>query len=166
MRLVIAFVLFVICAYIGCSKPSALKRRIGIIEGLERDIRRLSMLMEHRRQPITELMRELDSPLWRDVRARLSRSGISCREAWNEALTDMVESGGWGCLGKQELVILTDFGGALGAGDINTQLDNAALAVKRLEEQRDLAAAEMGKKARVYRSLGILGGAAAALMVI
>ena len=158
--------LFMICAYVGYSKPSGIKRRVIALEELEGDIRRLDMLMEHRKLPIEQLIAGLDSPLWEEVSRLMKSRDTSLFNAWMAALELMTEDGRLRCLNGGDMAVLTDFGDALGVSDTSAQASNAALAIKRLKERREAAAMELLKKQRLFRSLGVLGGAAAALMVI
>ena len=165
MRIAIAFILFVLCAYAGCLRPQKLKKKLRLINTLTGDIRRLSEGMELKRAPIAELMRELEyTPLWSGVVRRLEC--CSMNTAWIRTVTELTESGEFVYFGAEELSILSEYGEVLGTGDMTAQVKNSELATKRLQVRMEETEAELKKKERVFRALGILGGAAAALLVI
>ena len=70
------------------------------------------------------------------------------------------------CFGAEELCILSEYGEVLGTGDMKAQIKNSELAIKRFRARIEETEAELKKKERIFRALGVLGGAAAALLVI
>lgn len=62
--------------------------------------------------------------------------------------------------------ILLDFGNMLGKGDIDEEIRNINLTVERLKTQLIQANEEKNKYAKLYRTLGGIGGTALAIILI
>ena len=69
-------------------------------------------------------------------------------------------------LTERDRDLICQFGENLGASDVAGQLALCEEYGGRLEEQRVQARAEQSEKSRLYGSLGLLGGLAAALLVV
>lgn len=166
MRYAIAFILFGICAYAGYSYSGGKRDRLNALNELIRGIKLLGIKMDFRPLPIYELLQTLDGELWREAAQRISADG-SMAEAFGGALEKLIgENGPLRCLDRADVQILLEFGSALGGSDLRAQRSNIALALKRLEENAELLKQDVRKSERIYRSLGILGGLALAIIVL
>ena len=86
--------------------------------------------------------------------------------AWQQAMElARSEDAGFASLEKGELDALYEYALELGRSDGKNQAKNAALLQKRLEELCEQAQAAYGSKGRMYRSVGILTGLAAAILL-
>jgi stage III sporulation protein AB len=70
------------------------------------------------------------------------------------------------CIPQEEKRILLDFGEVLGTSDIEGQLSDIAAQRSLMQECYERRAAEYHGKARLYRSVGVLAGVMAGIMVI
>ena len=69
-------------------------------------------------------------------------------------------------LRREERQLLLEFAGTLGGTDLKTQRAGAALLTSRLEELAETAQRENSVKGRVYRTMGMLCGAAVAILML
>lgn len=169
MRYLLALLLFGICCFVGFAKAKSLKRRLDVVESFLLDIKQLSILMQYKRTPIASLVKDLDgsalSPFWEAFLARLTRGG-PIADAWKATLDHMREGDGdFFYLADEETRVLHDFGDSLGTSDFTAQKANIEMALARLTVQAETLKREASQKGKIYRSLGMLGGLAAAIIV-
>lgn len=69
-------------------------------------------------------------------------------------------------LTDDDRLVMDEFVAAFGKTDLAGQRDVCAGTADRLRRQREESAAACGAKARLYRSLGLLGGALIAVVLI
>lgn len=158
--------LFAICAYVGGSIGARPKRRLAALKGIYTDIKRLGVLMDYKALPIAELLDGLDGVLWRMLGAGLTTQN-TVAEAFCTALQGQLVKGGelaW--LEGSDVSILMDFGASLGVSDMKAQRANLEYTLKRLDESVSELTADVARCGRLYRSLGILSGIAAAIIVL
>lgn len=167
MRFLLALLLFAACSFFGFSKAKAVKRRLEIVEGFLLDIRQLSISMRYRMTPVKELIRSLSestvSAFWQELLLRMEREG-PLEEAWRAALKKLREDEFFS-LTDAEARMLEDFGAGLGTSDYKAQKANMEMALERLDAQAQTLRQEVAQKGKIYRSLGMLGGLAAAILV-
>lgn len=168
MKVLLALLLFFACAYAGFAKARAVKQRLNVTEGFLVDIRQLSILMRYKMSPIRELVLQLKgsalSEFWEAFLYELEGSA-SLNEAWQKALSKLREDGGFSCLTDAEAHVISDFGATLGTSDIAAQHGNMEMALERLGVQAETLRREVAEKGKVYRSLGVLSGLAAAIAI-
>jgi len=169
IRFLLALLLFGICCFVGFAKAKSLKRRLDVVEGFLLDIKQLSILMQYKRTPIASLVKELEGsalrPFWKAFLDRLTRGG-PIADAWKAALDHMRESNSdFFYLADEEARVLGDFGDSLGTSDFTAQKANIEMALARLTAQAETLKREVSQKGKIYRSLGMLGGLAVAIVV-
>ena len=87
---------------------------------------------------------------------------LTAREAWQLSLQESIKRTS---LKKQDMRILQDFGVNLGVSDKEDQRNHIRHAVKRLEQEESAARDEHGRYGRMFRSLGLLSGVLAVILM-
>ena len=98
-----------------------------------------------------------------DVANELKSTNIPVSEIWGSSIEENFNSLDFNF---EDEKILCDFGNMLGRGDIDEEIRNINLAVERLKTQLDNAYLEKNKYAKLYRTIGGLGGTALAIILI
>lgn len=93
----------------------------------------------------------------------LSRSNISVSHIWSNKIEEYFK---YFDFNFEDERILTDFGNRLGRGDIDEEIRNINLASERLKTQLITANEEKIKYAKLYKTLGGVGGTALAVILI
>lgn len=151
------------CAGLGCSKKAALSRRIA---GL-REIEKLLLLLEgeitYRKEALPEALlrvadkvREPFSGFLKEVSGTASLyqgERFSC--IFREKVQEYLKNSG---MDKKDLEEFAQLGEYLGYLDISVQKNTMALYLEELKHEREEAVRELPIKARLYQSMGLLGG--------
>ena len=87
--------------------------------------------------------------------------GETFSASWQAALDEYSHM-----LGKEEVAILADLGGVLGQSNLENQLNAITLVRQRLDVRIHEVREKVVTQGKLYRSMGILGGAAAAIILI
>jgi len=87
--------------------------------------------------------------------------GKAFSSGWREALEKWSTS-----LGREEAAILASLGDVLGRSDLESQLSALALAQEQLEQRIAGTRDRVQKQGNLYRSMGVLGGVAAAIILM
>ena len=88
--------------------------------------------------------------------------GISFNEAWVKGIDEWSNNS----LRKEDINFLKNVGSTLGNSDIDGQLSTLELHKENLDRLLESAIAERDKKAKLYRSLGILTGTFISIMLL
>jgi len=89
------------------------------------------------------------------------RGGRDFASSWRVALKKQIVT-----LGKEEAAIIGSLGDVLGQSDLESQLAAISLARAQLEQRIDGAREKVSAQSSLYRSIGALGGVAAAIILI
>ena len=87
--------------------------------------------------------------------------GEQFSQSWQLAL-----EGEKGALGREEAALLASLAEVIGQSDLESQLSAIALVREQLAERLADQREKMRKQERLYRSMGVLGGVAAAVILI
>ena len=98
-----------------------------------------------------------------EVAKELGTTNIPISEIWAEKIE---ESFKWLDFNFEDEKILIDFGNLLGCGLVDDEIRNINLAVERLKTQLERATFERDKYAKLYRTIGGIGGTALAVILI
>jgi len=98
-----------------------------------------------------------------DVALELNSSNIPVSEIWGNKIDEYFKSLDFNF---EDEKILIDFGNMLGRGSIDEEVRNINLAVERLKTQLEYATIEKNKYAKLYRTIGGVGGTALAVILI
>ena len=89
------------------------------------------------------------------------QAGIPFPESWRDSLAESKA-----ILGREETAILTSLGDVLGRSNLESQLSALKLAGIQLEQRMSVQRERVNTHSGLYRSMGVLGGVAAAIMLI
>lgn len=92
----------------------------------------------------------------------ISDRNRSFRESWCEAVSENIPQGAK----KSDVEILTDIGRKLGASDLDGQISTISLWQSELVSAISSAEEDYNRKAKLYRSLGVLTGAFISIMLV
>lgn len=101
--------------------------------------------------------------IFTDVAYELKNSNIPVSKIWSDKIEEYFNSLDFNF---EDEKILIDFGNMLGRGNIDEEVRNINLAVERLKTQLEGAIIERNKYAKLYRTIGGLGGSALAVILI
>ena len=156
--------------WIGIRMADRLKCRLLTLKRIDAYFRRLMTGMAYARSPLTELAcRAADGgndPLFRAFGEGLL-NGASPSGAWRDAMRRAArEDGGISCLTARDTKLLEGFVATLGTSDLRSQKEYACLLFAELTDAISEAERNYTGKARIYRSLGALGGVAVAILLL
>ena len=98
-----------------------------------------------------------------EVAEELKSTNIPVSEIWSNKVDEYFKSLDFNF---EDEKILIDFGNLLGRGSIDEEVRNINLAVERLKTQLENATYEKNKYAKLYRTVGGIGGMALAIILI
>ena len=101
--------------------------------------------------------------IFEDVANELKCTNISVSEIWGNIIEENFNSLDFNF---EDEKILCDFGKMLGRGDIDSEIRNINFTVERLKTQLDNAYIDRNKYAKLYRTIGGIGGTALAIILI
>lgn len=101
--------------------------------------------------------------IFHDVALELGSSNIPVSEIWSSKIDECFKGLDFSF---EDEKILIDFGNMLGRGSIDEEIRNINLAVERLKTQLENAVFERNKYAKLYRTIGGIGGTALAIILI
>ena len=164
----VGLVLVVLCCS-GCGAMMAanLRRRMAALQKTQLFLHLLSERLSYTLCPVQELFAELaGEPLLRelDYIAACSRR-LQAREPFPEALRESVLESRLP-LNERDREVLVSLCPIIGASDVENQLSGLALIRANLSGQAGQAREQVQRRARLYRSLGVLAGAAMAILLL
>ena len=164
MRIAGILLLFAAAGLAGFLKAAGLHRRTLELDGLIQLVGRIHSEIRYFRTPALELVQRLtglhEFEKYRVIAAFHERLAHApdLAAAWAETPASQ--------LTDDDRLVVDEFVAAFGKTDLAGQCDVCAGTADRLRRQREEAAAACGAKARLYRSLGLLGGALIAVVLI
>lgn len=137
-----------------------LEKRWKLLEAFGQDLRTIRNRIEFERIPLSAIMKELhDSTvglLWDGVAEKLYSSDFA--SIWKNELYDLHGSL-LAPLKEEDMDVLTEFGRRLGeAESVSMQLSQIDMTLERLRECALETKSEIGKKSRLFRTLGTMAG--------
>ena len=170
MRFVAAMILFSACTMCGFLNAYRLGARSRGIHAVIADAKRIQSRMEYSSASIGRILSETDASemhaLWSCMSDELGH-GSTVFEGWRTAYertrTDLTILN---ALHKEEIDAMDEFFRDLGTSDINSERKHFALFYDRMEALYLTAESDYKNRGRVFRSIGTLGGAALAILVI
>lgn len=152
---------------LGLYAAMGLNRRAAALEEAGRLLAHLATRIRYTAAPIGELLGEAADgfrrlPFLREAGRQMS-GGADFHTAWGQALRQKGPESG---LHAADLELLTRFGEGLGQTDVEGQLAHCELFARLLGEQQAEAKTQAAAKGRLYVTLGVAGGLAAALLLL
>lgn len=162
MNVLPAAALFAACTAVGLRQSRILKLRVENLGELEQLCTEISLEMRCAAPPLERLAESLHGEFARLLNIELS-NGRDIRGAW----ADSCEKLGKAAFCKtDERQLLKELGAALGTTSAESQLGLLELYRGRFSELRSAALEEYRQKGRLFRSVGALAGAGAAVLVL
>lgn len=165
MKLLGIITVIIISALTGNYFAARLGRRREQLKKLEFMLEKTEMLIRCRSATVYEIIGELS----RDKRMEgldflhyINVDGGTFHEAWEQSVEKHCPE----CLKSEDIDLLINVGAELGTSDIQGQLESLAMSRSELSRITAESRAEYAKKASLYRSMGVLAGAFAAVMLI
>lgn len=158
-------VIILSASFAGCYFSSALKNRLVMLKKLDYMLEEIILLLRYRSATVYEIAETLAA----DGRfsefeflKSVSEGDKPFREGWREAV--------FACnipdMKKSDIELIADIGGRLGSSDLEGQLGTVMLQREELRSAIRSAEEDCAKKAKLYRSLGVLFGAFVSIMLI
>lgn len=160
---------FLGCTYWGIRASSLLRLRRDTLSAFKSSVNHLCSRMSYSAQPLALLAEQAKTKetevFWSLFSKRLAiEDDVST--AWKSAMEYARENdAGFASLKIQELRIFEDYAKGLGSSDSTMQTKNGAWLQQRLDSVMSEANDAYNRKGRMFRSIGILTGVAAALLL-
>lgn len=144
------------------DRPAQIRRLVRLLSQLETEIAFGYTPLPEALARIGRQAAEPLASLFREAAARLERGETAAWEAWQAALDGVWERT---AMQQGEKEILLTLGRTLGATDRDDQVRHLRLAAKQLESLEPEAAEAKRKYEKMWKSLGLLGGALVAVIL-
>ncbi len=145
------------CAGIGLAESHKLTARAEFLEDFRRFLTASQAEIQYGLVPVRELVLSFqeEMPLLKNCAGRLL-AGESFPKAWKQAVQEQ---------GGDDKAFLLEFGKGLGTTGLEGQMAHVRLYQELTDTRLMQARKNCEKKGKLYRQLGILGGAALALVL-
>ena len=159
------------CSYMGFFLGKQYNARFEQIRKLRSSLKMLETEISYSMNPLPEALLKVGSripgpvgALYKYTAELLEKNvGLPMDQVWKAGLNELSEESS---LKKEELDVLDDFGLGLGGSDKEEQLKNFHLIQEHLRIIELNAESDRNKYERMYKTLGVLTGAALALVLI
>ena len=147
---------------IGLSKAGTLYRRRDCLRDLELFVQTLATCLRYQSEELFEsVARAAENTCLYPLTP--PETTVSFEAWWQEITERLCRENS---LQNSDKELLLSFGSPLGATDLEGQLSHLALYRELLKKQLDGAERDITEKSRLYRTLGLFGGACAAIMLL
>ncbi|HIT53757.1 MAG TPA: stage III sporulation protein AB [Candidatus Fimivicinus intestinavium] len=149
------------CIWMGQYYSAGAARRIRALEQILLLLGLINSELAYCRTPVRELMRhimrhgELSELPFLQLCGRMCEQGVAFPSAWSRALKRQCAER---TLRREDISLLQAFGTQLGTTDLEGQLSLCGLYARLFEERLSQAREWKNKYAKLYTSLGVLGG--------
>lgn len=147
------------------ARPKQIRSLITALQRLETSIMYGQVALDEAFAELGEQLPEPLNKLFSDAAKTMRQRDHAvptAKAAWQQALQDALKRS---ALKKQEVRILQDFGMSLGVSDREDQRNHIRHAIKRLEQEEQSARDEHSRFGTMYRSLGVLCGVLAVILM-
>lgn len=159
------------CSFIGFvlsndlkKRPRQLRELQGLLQMFENQIAYLSDVIVEAFERISRVGR-CETCIFFSRTAGILREDGSCGApaAWEKAVRECIRLTS---LNKEDEEILSAFGKSLGNTDLEGQIKNIRLTLSQLKVQEEKAEEYRNRNERMYKSLGLLGGATIVILLL
>lgn len=160
---------FSYCSYLGFAASGRLRRRERFLCALRDSVKELLFHMGQTRLPLCALLLSLGQSPARQLMRTLGEAlsaGASIDAAWEGAKAELGRAGALSDLTQSDMEALDRFFPSLGKTDLAGQQENGRLLLRYLSEACAAAGEEQSARGKLYRALGPLMGAAAAVLML
>ena len=151
--------------FTGIYYSFTLKRRVEFIESYISFISQMSEIIRFSGITLEEVLKKIHTYGIMEEIIKSVQFGLVCDKSFRKSWCEAVDSQS-NILNKSDIEILKDFGSVLGTTDIEGQTAHCTLSVEFAKKNLAAAVEDYKTKSKLYRSLGLLGGVAVALMII
>lgn len=154
--------------YIGVLLGVRLKERVRLLELCELMLERIRVYLEYEKTPTRQLLQRLYTSdsfkqlVFLEACHKSLEDGISFKQAWTNSLERAKSSL---ALEKEDFDILLQLGDIIGAHDAKAQADEILLLRQLVKGQIKASNDKFITTGKLYRSLGVLGGIMAAIII-
>lgn len=146
------------------KRPVQLKILQSLIQMLENEIRYMSSIITDAFRKIARSSNNVTTSFFITTLEYLeSERYTNIGEAWENAIKENI---GRTALNKEDAEILISFGKMLGNSDVQGQIKNIVYTLQQLNLQQHKAEEAKKKYDTMYKTLGILGGTVAVILLI
>lgn len=164
---VAAFICFVFAgAVVGTVFSDKLRQSRDYCRKIVSMLSDISVMIRHRALDVYEIVSELRySGVYENVQFLYKlpeqyKTGENFHELWRTVLSDDLS------LNDEERAILLNFGNSFGTSDIEGQLMNISAALEHFKVLELKRSEEYTRKGKMYRSIGLLFGMMAGIMIV
>lgn len=160
----VIFLLSTLCGgAAGFAAADALKKKCSYIDQMMNILQQMLELIRYSRMKLSGIFKEIDKEKGFFITESLiaaADGGAGVKEEWDKCVQSL------SYLQKEDKAPLYYLGDSLGKSDIEGQTAVITLALERLSHRADAAREEYERRGRLYRTLGILVGAAVGIILI
>ncbi len=158
MRLAAAALILLCCALEGMRRSFSLKKRVDFLGEIVSMLTDFAIEIRFRAPTLDELLRTQTGSFAKLVEAELE-NGFDVRAAWEKTCDAFSQK-------NEETALLRELGKSFGTSDSEGQLRLLELYTKRFSRLRDSVEAEYSRKGKALVRVGMLCGAAGAVLVL
>ncbi len=158
MRVPAALIILICCSAVGVRKSFAIKKRVVFIDGIISMLTEFAIDIRFQLPTLEELIRNQHGEFAEKVK-HIIKSGSDVRTAWESACREYRSE-------AAEIALLCEFGRAFGNSDGNGELQLIQLYIERFSKLREAAFKEYSHKGKAAAKVGVLCGAAGAVLVL
>ncbi len=158
MRLAAAALILLCCALEGARRSFSLKKRVDFLEEIVTMLTDFAIEIRFRAPTLDELLRTQTGSFAKLVEAELE-NGFDVRAAWEKACDAFSQK-------NEETALLRELGRSFGTSDSEGEIQLLELYIKRFSALREQACGEYTRKGSALIRVGMLCGAAGAVLVL
>ncbi len=162
MRLIPAAIVFVIFSVFGIIKSTELKKRAALLAELKQLAAEFSVSIRCTAPTLDELAKNCTGVFGELLRSEISRMS-DIRKAWDSAVERLSQCS---FCGAEEAWLLKELGQSLGTCAAEGQLSLLEMYGAKLDKLCKSAEEDSRIKGKLFRSVGTLAGAGAAILII
>lgn len=155
-----------VTSFTGSYFSSSLKNRVVMLKKLNYMLDEILILLRCKSATVYEIAEVLAADErfsdFEFLKMVLSDRNRSFRESWCGAVSENIPRGAK----KSDIELLTDIGKKLGASDLDGQISTISLWQSEVVSAISSAEEDYDRKAKLYRSLGVLTGAFISIMLV
>lgn len=156
---------------IGMKKASSFEKRLDILNEFEKSLVLLKGEIKYSAASLPESIQSVSKRTSNEVMSFYKNLSEKIMESKDIALSKLWEEEVKGTLKTEEikqedLELFIDLGKQLGHLDVDMQIKNIDLCISRLKERQVEAEEDIKMKSKLYRTLGVSGGAILTLMLL
>ena len=166
IKLIGAFLIIAAASYMGFAKSDKLKKRMNNLLEFKTALNLLENEIMFAKNPIDKAFCNIADisalgDVFRNMSDSMRENGI--KTAWKQSIELFADKL---YLKKEDVAVIEILANELGMSDAESQIKNVEYVRKLIHKQYEYAEYEYNNSAKMYRSLGVLGGLFAAILFI